>query len=96
MLGKRKVVIVGAGFVGMSLAYSIVNQGGVEELVIIDIDKDKAIGEAMDLSHGLPYAMQRMEIKAGDYDECKDASIVAITAGLPQKPGQSKLQIEKL
>ncbi len=93
MLGKRKVVIVGAGFVGMSLAYSIVNQGGVEELVIIDIDKDKAIGEAMDLSHGLPYAMQRMEIKAGDYDECKDASIVAITAGLPQKPGQSRLEL---
>ena len=93
MLGKRKVVIVGAGFVGMSLAYSIVNQGGVEELVIIDIDKDKAIGEEMDLSHGLPYAMQRMEIKAGDYDECKDASIVAITAGLPQKPGQSRLEL---
>lgn len=93
MLEKRKVVIIGAGFVGMSLAYSIVNQGGVEELVIIDIDKDKAIGEAMDLSHGLPYAMQRMEIKAGDYDECKDASIVVITAGLPQKPGQSRLEL---
>ena len=93
MSEKRKVVIVGTGFVGMSMAYSILNQGGVEELVLIDIDKDKTVGEAMDLSHGLPYAPQRMEITAGDYDACKDASIVVITAGLNQKPGQSRLEL---
>lgn len=93
MVKKRKVVIVGAGFVGMSMAYSVLNQGGVEELVLIDIDENKTVGEAMDLSHGLPYAPQRMKIKAGDYKECKNASIVVITAGLTQKPGQSRLEL---
>ena len=90
---NRKVVLVGAGFVGMSMAYSILNQGGVDELVLIDVVKDKAIGEEMDLSHCLPYAPQKMVIKAGDYSECKDASIVVITAGLSQKPGQSRLEL---
>lgn len=93
MLERRKIVIVGTGFVGMSMAYSILNQGGVEELVLIDIDKEKTVGEAMDLSHGLPYAPQRMGIIAGDYEDCKDASIVVITAGLNQKPGQSRLEL---
>ena len=90
---KRKVVLVGAGFVGMSMAYSLLNQGGVEELVLIDVNKDKTIGEEMDLSDGLPYAPHRMKIKAGDYDECADANIVVITAGLAQKPGQSRLEL---
>ena len=90
---NRKVVLVGAGFVGMSMAYSILNQGGVDELVLIDVVKDKAIGEEMDLSHCLPYAPQRMKITAGDYSECKDANIVVITAGLAQKPGQSRLEL---
>ncbi len=90
---NKKVVLVGAGFVGMSMAYSILNQGGVDELVLIDIAKDKAIGEEMDLSHCLPYAPQKMVIKAGDYSECKDANIVVITAGLSQKPGQSRLEL---
>ncbi len=90
---NRKVVLVGAGFVGMSMAYSILNQGGVDELVLIDVIKEKAIGEEMDLSHGLPYAPQKMTIKAGDYSDCKDASIVVITAGLAQKPGQSRLEL---
>ena len=90
---NKKVVLVGAGFVGMSMAYSILNQGGVDELVLIDIAKDKAIGEEMDLSHCLPYAPQKMIIKAGDYSECKDANIVVITAGLAQKPGQSRLEL---
>lgn len=90
---KRKVVLVGTGFVGMSMAYSLLNQGGVDELILIDVIKDKAIGEEMDLSHGLPYAPQKMKIKAGDYDECRDADIVVITAGLAQKPGQSRLEL---
>ena len=90
---KRKVVLVGAGFVGMSMAYSLLNQGGVDELVLIDVNKDKTIGEEMDLSHGLPYAPQKMTIKAGDYRECKNANVVVITAGLAQKPGQSRLEL---
>ena len=90
---KRKVVLVGAGFVGMSMAYSLLNQGGAEELVLIDVNKDKTVGEEMDLSDGLPYAPHKMKIKAGDYDECADANIVVITAGLAQKPGQSRLEL---
>ena len=90
---NKKVVLVGAGFVGMSMAYSLLNQGGVDELVLIDVNKDKTIGEEMDLAHGLPYAPNKMKIKAGDYDECKDANIVVITAGLAQKPGQSRLEL---
>ena len=96
MIEKRKVVLVGTGFVGMSMAYSILNQGnasGVNELVLIDVLKDKAIGEAMDLCHGLPCSSSHMEIKAGEYDECKDADIVVITAGLNQKPGQTRLEL---
>ena len=90
---KGKVVLVGTGFVGMSMAYSMLNRGGVNELVLIDIDKDKTIGEEMDLSHGLPFAPQKMVIKAGDYDECKDAQVVVITAGIAQKPGQTRLEL---
>jgi len=93
MRTKRKVVLVGAGFVGMSMAYSLLNQGGVDEMILIDIDKNKTIGEEMDLSHGLPYAPHKMKIKAGDYEECKDANIVVITAGLAQKPGQTRLDL---
>lgn len=93
MVDKRKIVLVGTGFVGMSMAYSLLNQGGVNELVLIDVAKEKAIGEAMDLSHGIPCAPSRMTIKAGEYDECKDANIVVITAGLAQKPGQTRLEL---
>ncbi len=96
MIGKRKVILVGTGFVGMSMAYSLLNQGnasGVNELVLIDVLKDKAEGEAMDLCHGLPCSPSHMKIKSGDYSECKDADIVVITAGLSQKPGQTRLEL---
>ena len=90
---KGKVVLVGTGFVGMSMAYSMLNRGGVNELILIDIDKDKTKGEEMDLSHGLPFAPQKMVIKAGDYEECKDAQVIVITAGIAQKPGQTRLEL---
>ena len=90
---KGKVVLVGTGFVGMSMAYAMLNRGGVHELILIDIDKDKTIGEEMDLSHGLPFAPQKMVIKAGDYEDCKDAQVVVITAGVAQKPGQTRLEL---
>lgn len=93
---KGKVVLVGTGFVGMSMAYSMLNRGGIEELVLIDIDKEKTLGEEMDLSHGLPYAPQKMVIKAGDYEACKDAEIVVITAGVAQKPGQTRLELAEV
>lgn len=90
---KGKVVLVGTGFVGMSMAYAMLNRGGVHELILIDIDKEKTIGEEMDLSHGLPFAPQKMVIKAGDYEDCKDAQVVVITAGIAQKPGQTRLEL---
>jgi len=93
---KGKIVLVGTGFVGMSMAFSMLNRGGINELVLIDVDKDKAIGEEMDLAHGLPYAPQKMVIKAGDYNECKDAQIVVITAGAAQKPGQTRLELAEV
>lgn len=88
-----KIVLVGTGFVGMSMAYSMLNRGGVEELILVDIDKEKTIGEQMDLAHGLPYAPQKMRIKVGEYSDCKDAQIVVITAGATQKPGQTRLDL---
>ena len=90
---KGKVVLVGTGFVGMSMAYAMLNRGGVHELILIDIDKEKTIGEEMDLSHGLPFAPQKMVIKAGGYEDCKDAQVVVITAGIAQKPGQTRLEL---
>ncbi len=93
---KGKVILVGTGFVGMSMAYSMLNQGGISELVLIDIDKEKTIGEEMDLSHGLPYAPQKMVIKSGDYTDCKDAEVVVITAGVAQKPGQTRLELAEV
>lgn len=95
MVKTRKVVLVGTGFVGMSMAYALLNRGGINELVLIDIAKDKTVGEAMDVSHGIPFAPGSMKVKAGEYDECKDADIVVVTAGFPQKPGQTRLELAK-
>lgn len=89
----NKVVIVGTGLVGMSYAYALVNQGAIEELVLIDIDRDKAEGEAMDLSHGLAFAPRKMNIRAGDYNECRDAGLVVITAGVNQKKGETRIHL---
>ena len=88
-----KVVIVGTGFVGMSYAYALVNQGAVEELVLIDINHEKAEGEAMDLNHGLAFAPRKMTIRAGDYSECADAGLVVITAGVNQKDGETRIHL---
>ena len=90
---QGKVVLVGTGFVGMSMAYTMLNRGGVNELILIDIDENKTKGEEMDLNHGMPYAPQKMRIKAGNYDDCKDAHVVVITAGIAQKPGQTRLEL---
>ena len=94
MVDKRKIALVGCGMVGMSMAYSLVNRGGINELVLIDINKEKTIGEAMDLSHGVPFSPGKIEIKAGDYEDCHDADIVVITAGVPQKQGgETRLEL---
>ena len=92
---KRKVVLVGTGMVGMSYAYSLLNQNACDELVLVDIDKKRAEGEAMDLNHGLAFSCANMRIYAGEYEDCRDADIVAIAAGVAQKPGESRLDLLK-
>ena len=93
---KRKVVLIGTGMVGMSFAYSLVNQGGIcNELVLIDLNKKRAEGEAMDLNHGLAFAKSNMKIYRGEYSDCKDADIVVIAAGVAQKEGETRLDLLK-
>ena len=93
---KRKVVLIGTGMVGMSFAYSLVNQGGIcNELVLIDLNKKRAEGEAMDLNHGLAFAKSNMKIYCGEYPDCKDADIVVIAAGVAQKEGETRLDLLK-
>jgi L-lactate dehydrogenase len=90
--GSPKIVIVGAGFVGTSFAYSLLIRGLASEIVIIDINRDRALGEAMDLNHGLPFAYPT-KIWAGDYPDCKDADIVVIAVDKGQKIEQSRLEL---
>ncbi|MBR3628931.1 MAG: L-lactate dehydrogenase [Oscillospiraceae bacterium] len=91
---SRKVVLIGTGMVGMSFAYALVNQGGIcNELVLIDVNKVRAQGEAMDLNHGLAFAKSNMKIYAGEYKDCKDADIVVIAAGVAQKEGETRLDL---
>jgi L-lactate dehydrogenase len=84
--------VIGAGFVGSSFAYSLMIHGTVSEIVLIDVDKKRAEGEAMDLNHGVSF-VQPVRVWAGDYQDCQDADIVVITAGLAQKPGESRLDL---
>lgn len=93
MNNSRKIVLVGTGMVGMSFAYAALNQHICDELVLIDLDCERARGEAMDLNHGLAFSGGSMKISAGDYTDCGDADIVAICAGVNQKPGESRLQL---
>ncbi len=92
---KTKVVLVGTGMVGMSFAYAALNQNVCDELVLIDINEKRANGEAMDLNHGLAFSHSSMKIYRGSYQDCSDAEIVAICAGVNQKPGESRLQLLK-
>lgn len=91
---NNKVVIIGCGNVGMSYAYSLLNQRSyVHELVLIDINEDKALGEAMDLNHGLSFAPSKIDIKAGNYSDCRDAKIVVIAAGANQEVGETRMDL---
>ncbi len=87
-----KIAVIGTGFVGSSFAYSLMIHGTVSEIVLIDVDKKRAEGEAMDLNHGVSF-VRPVRVWAGDYQDCQDADIVVITAGLAQKPGESRLDL---
>ena len=89
-----KIAIIGAGSVGASIAYAASIKQLASELVIIDVNAEKAVGEAMDINHGLPFLGQ-MEIKAGDYSDVADCDVIVITAGIPRKPGETRLDLAK-
>lgn len=88
----RKAAVIGCGFVGASIAFRFLQQGLFSHLVLVDANREKAEGEAMDLSDGLPYGAS-MEITAGTYDDIADCGLVVITAGVNQKPGETRLQL---
>lgn len=92
MRQPRKVCVVGAGRVGSTFAYTLMQSGLAQEIVLIDVDQDRAIGEAMDLNHGQFFAPP-VAIRAGDYEEVADAALILITAGAAQQPGESRLDL---
>ena len=89
-----KVTIVGAGFVGATAAYALAIGGGVSELVLIDVNKDRALGEVMDLQHGAAF-FKPVKITAGDYADAAGSDIVILTAGANQKPGETRLDLSR-
>lgn len=90
----NKVVIVGCGNVGMSYAYALLNQRtSVNELVLIDLNKERAEGEVMDLNHCLAFAPSKIDIRCGDYSDCSDAKIVVIAAGANQNNGETRMDL---
>lgn len=91
-MNMRKAVMVGCGFVGSASVFALMQSGLFSEIALIDANWEKAEGEAMDISHGIPFASQ-MRIYAGNYDDVKDAGIVIVTAGANQQPGETRLDL---
>lgn len=94
MVNIRKGAVIGCGFVGSACAFSLMQSGLFSELVLIDAERNKAEGEAMDISHGLPYA-RPMQIYAGNYDDVADCSVIIFTAGAAQREGESRLDLAR-
>ena len=88
----HKIAVIGCGFVGAACAFSLMQSGLFSEMVLIDKDHAKAEGEALDISHGIPFA-KPINVFAGDYDDIKNASVIIITAGANQKPGETRLDL---
>jgi L-lactate dehydrogenase len=93
IVNKNKVVIVGAGAVGSATAFSLVTQGVCDEVVLTDINTEKAVGEVMDLQHCIEYLNRNVKVNAGSYEDCYDADIVVITASAPYIKGQNRLDM---
>ena len=93
-INARKIAIVGCGMVGATSAFALMEQGLFSELVLVDVNRERAEGEAMDIGHGMIFASP-MNIYAGDYDDIMDASIIVITAGASQKVGETRLDLVK-
>lgn len=88
----QKAVMIGCGFVGSASVFALMQAGIFREIALIDANVEKAEGEAMDISHGIPFAKQ-MKIYAGIYDDVKDAGVVIVTAGANQQPGETRLDL---
>ena len=93
-INSRKAAIIGCGFVGSASAFALMESSLFSEIVLIDADKNRAEGEALDISHGLPFS-KPMQIYAGDYSDISDASVIIVTAGAGQKPGETRLDLVK-
>ena len=91
-MNGTKITILGAGNVGATIAYTLVVSGTCSELVLVDINKEKAQGEAMDIRQGISFC-HAVDIYAGDYEDAKDSDIVIVTLGRPRKPGQTRLDL---
>ena len=89
----NKVVLIGAGDVGVAYAFALINQSIVDHLAIIDIDEKKLEGNVMDLNHGVVWAPTRTRVTKGTYADCADADMVVICAGAAQKPGETRLDL---
>ena len=87
-----KITIIGAGSVGSTIAYTLAVNGGVSEIVIIDINEDKALGEALDIRQGVPF-LNPVSIYAGSYRDACNSDIVIVTSGVARKPGQTRLDL---
>ena len=92
MINNRKVAVIGCGFVGASSAFALMQSGLFSEIALIDSNMEKAEGEALDISHGVPFAAQS-KVYPASYDEIMDAAVVVITAGAAQKPGETRLDL---
>lgn len=91
----KKVSIIGSGFVGSTVAYTLAVSGNASEIVLIDINEKKAFGEAMDIRQGAPY-ISPTTIYSGDYEDAKDSDIVILTSGVARRPGQSRLDLAQI
>ena len=91
-VNPRKAAVIGCGFVGSATAFTLMQSRLFSELVLLDVNMEKADGEAKDIAHGIPFAGQ-MKIYAGTYDDAADAAIIIITAGATQKPGETRLDL---
>ena len=90
----RKITILGAGNVGATIAYTLTLKGVCSELVLVDINKPKAMGEAMDIRQGISFCPS-VNVYSGDYEDTKDSDIVIITVGIARKPNQTRIDLAK-
>lgn len=91
---KSKVVVIGAGKVGSTVAYTIMMNNLTSEIVLVDVDRGRARGEALDISHGIAYFKQ-LTIREGDFEDCADADVIIVSAGIGRQPGQTRIDLAR-